>query len=329
MKRNEAMDVLRAAAPTTDAEVSRRVGQRTLDVLREGITMTSTTEAPVSTPSSRRRRHLTRGAVAGLAALALAGGGAAAWAAYQGLHESTSIGCLSPGVDAYIAPTSGDPVADCTAMWRSEGVKVPDGLRAYDDGQVIIVRLDGTVPDGAPVLPSGSVQDKRVIELTAALDDLVDRPVVNGCAHEDEERAFAQAQLTRLGLTGWTVGPYKDAPPKPGNCVHAIVEADSRGILLVDSGLPPADGKDPGLGDGSQLAKPVELLRQHISQGCLSLDQAEAFAREVVHRALPDVPAEAVDVTRNLDPSAACTRVDWVPAGNIDIRLYGPQTATR
>src|SRR6476469_9131050 len=99
MDRDEAMQVLRAAAPATDAEVSRLVGQRTLDVLREGITMTSTTEAPVRIPPSRRRRLLTRGVVTGLAGLVLAGGGAAAWAAYQGLHESTSIDCVSPGVD--------------------------------------------------------------------------------------------------------------------------------------------------------------------------------------------------------------------------------------
>ena len=326
MKRNEAMHVLRAAAPVTDAEVSGQVGQRTLDVLREGITMTSTTEAPVSTPPTRRRRHLTRGVVAGVAALVLAGGGAAAWAAYQGLHESTSIGCLSPGVDAYIAPTSGDPVADCTAMWRSEGVKVPDGLRAYDDGQVIIVRLDGTVPDGMPVVPAGPVQDKRVIELTAAMADMVDRPVSKTCAHEADQRARAQAELDRLKLTDWAVKAWPDAPPKPGNCTHTVVDSDKRSIFLVDSGAPTSPVDDPAT---SSLNGGPALLRQDISQGCLSLDQAEAVARKDVHKALPDVPEEAVDVTRNVDPSAACTRVDWVPAGNIDIRLYGPETAKR
>ena len=326
MDRDEAMWVLRSAAPATDAEVSRRVGQRTLDVLREGITMTSTTEAPVTTPPTRRRRHLTRGAVAGLAALALAGGGAAAWATYQGLHESTSIGCLSPGVDAYIAPTSGDPVADCTAMWQSEGVKVPDGLRAYDDGKVIVVRLDGTVPDGKPVVPAGPVQDKRVIELGAAMDDLVDRPVRKTCAQEADQRARAQAELDRLQLTGWAVKAWPEAPPKPGNCAHTIVDSDSRSILLVDSGAPTDPGNDPKLGNGGRLA---ELLRKHISQRCLSLGRAEAVARKDVQAALPDVPAEGVHVTRTLDPTATCTRVDWVPAGNIDVRLYGPQTAKR
>src|SRR6478672_6173186 len=287
MDRDEAMQVLRAAAPATDAGVSRRVGQRTLDVLREGITMTSTTEAPVTIPPTRRRRHLTRGVVAGLAALALAGGGAAAWATYSSGHESASIMCSSPGVDGMIPAVSGDPVADCTAMWRREGVKVPAGLRAYDSGRSIVVRLDGTVPDGAPVLPAGQVQDKRVIELTAAMDDLVDRPAATGCAREADERALAQAELDRLHLTDWTIKPC------------------------------------------AETARLAGLLRTHISQGCLSLDEAEAVARRDIRTAEPDLPAEALAVTRTVDPTARCTRVDWLPAGNLDLRLYGPQTATR
>ena len=323
MDRNEAMRVLREAAPATDAEVSRRVGQRTLDVLREGITMTSTTEAHVTVPPARRRRRLTRGLVAGLAGLVLAGGGAAAWATYSSGHESASIMCSSPGVDGMIPAVSGDPVADCTAMWRREGVKVPAGLRAYDSGRSIVVRLDGTVPDGAPVLPAGQVQDKRVIELTAAMDDLVDRPAVTGCAREADRRALAQAQLDRLHLTDWTIKPWADAPPKPGNCVHAIVEADSRSILLVDSG--PTEPAEPG----AETARLAGLLRTHISQGCLSLDEAEAVARKDIRTVEPDLPAEALAVTRTVDPTARCTRVDWLPAGNLDLRLYGPETATR
>ncbi|GAA1253865.1 hypothetical protein [Oryzihumus leptocrescens] len=323
MDRDEAMQVLRATAPATDAEVSGRVGRRTLDVLREGITMTSTSEAPDTVPPTRRRRRLTRGLVAGLAGLVLAGGGAAAWAAYQGLHESTSIDCTSPGVDTIIPPVSGDPVADCTAMWRSQGVTVPAGLRAYDSGRAIVVRLDGTVPDGKPVLPAGSVQDKRVIELSASMEDIVDRPSHLTCAQEADEQARAQAELDRLKLTDWTVKAWRDAPPKAGNCVHAVVDSDQRAILLVDSGSGDPVVPDPG------TARLAGLLRTHISQGCLSLDEAEAVARKDIRTVEPDLPAEALAVTRTVDPTAPCTRVDWVPAGNFDLRLYGPQTATR
>ncbi|HET7659735.1 MAG TPA: hypothetical protein VFK66_05035 [Oryzihumus sp.] len=317
MDRDEAMQALRAAAPATDAEVSRRVGQRTLDVLREGITMTSTTEAPVTTPPTRRRRHLTRGAVAGLAATALAGGGAAAWAAYTAGHETTGIACVRKDNDAIIPAVSGDPVADCTAMWRREDVAVPDGLKAYDNGRGIVVRLDGTVPSGMKALPGGVVQDSAVIELDASLQDQVDG-LRSGCRDATGATTFVTAELARLRLTGWTVVVDRSRPPTASQCAYPIVEGGKRTVTLIAG--PPA-------GQGAPEPQFVAALRDRISKACVPLGRA----RQIVQQAATATGnvADGLQVTALADPTASCTRVDAVVGGAWMVTLHGPETVRK
>ncbi|MGZ4600668.1 hypothetical protein [Oryzihumus sp.] len=317
MDRDEAMQVLRAAALATDAEVSRRVGQRTLDVLREGITMSSTTEAPVTVPPNRRRRRLTRGAVAGLAGLVLAGGGAAAWAAYTGGHETTGIDCVSKANDAIIPAVSGDPVADCTAMWRREGVTVPDGLKAYDDGKSIVVRLDGTVPDGTRALPGGVVQDAAVIELGASLEDRVDG-MRGQCLDASRGRAWVTGELQRLHLRGWRVSVDGSRPPTPTACAEGLADADRHTVTVI-GGPPSADPGDPSVAF-------TRALRTRISGACVSLPAAERIVRQA---AGGTTAANGMQVTVLADPTASCTRVDAVVGGAWMVTLHGPQVVRK
>ena len=66
----------------------------------------------------------------------------------------------------------------------------------------------------------------------------------------------------------------------------------------------------------------IQLLRDKVAGPCLSLSEAETVVADAA-------PADPVATATQVDPTAACTRVDLVIGGDLQVFLYGPETAKR
>ncbi len=65
----------------------------------------------------------------------------------------------------------------------------------------------------------------------------------------------------------------------------------------------------------------IQLLRDKVAGPCL-LSEAETVVTDAA-------PADPVATATQVDPTAACTRVDLVIGGDLQVFLYGPETAKR
>jgi hypothetical protein len=211
MSAPNSLESLSRIAPITDEEAARMFGTTGREHLLDAITRVSPSrERPAR---YRVRRPLVLVVAAVLAAAATA---AVAWAVTRGAaRETTSIECVIAGTDTVIDATSGIPANDCAAEWQRElGTPAPP-LVAYDNrhGGVTVLPRSQTPPAGWQPLQS---QDVEMIELQESLDDYVNG-LNSSCLGGSAAATFAQKQLDRLGLVGWTVTvrPSSQSVPAP------------------------------------------------------------------------------------------------------------------
>ena len=111
---------------------------------------------------------------------------------------------------------SGDPVLDCASRWREAFGTAAPPLVVYAGarGGILVLPASEPAPAGAVRLQRGFHQDAAVLQLSHELDDVA-RGVfpAGGCRSAAGARRLVDAQMARLGLTGWTVafqGPRAD-----------------------------------------------------------------------------------------------------------------------
>ena len=284
------------------------------------------TGASASAPSgqvvalrSRRRRGGWTAAGATVAVLATA---AAGWTVLGPEQGAADVVCrfTESGYDALYAidATSGDPVADCSVAWnRAYDTAVP-ALVAYNDGdgRVIVQPAERAADDGWRALAPSARLDGRQVELESALADQVDGLGAH-CLDEKAAERLAGAELTRLGLSDWTVETDQRELVADGRRVCGAFlsrEPERRRVLLY------AEERSGAQGPGSSLAT---RLRTSVSQACLSLAQAVDVVRKAAAAEGLSEQESELRVDAVTDPAAGCARVDLSAGGDVSVVVRG------
>ncbi len=274
--------------------------------------------APGPAPARRRRWRLGRNATIALGlGVALTAGGLATIPGFLGGTDGAN--CLRTwGEDAEVSGpwVTGDPVPDCELYWQQAGVEPPSDLVAFQVQGMTFVAPADQVPQGAVSLDGQPVYTPAEMELQLSVSDSVDGGVV--CRSVDDSAAWAQSELDRLGLaTTWEVevtgdpeDPYwsRDGIDRP--C--SVINAQEHGRIEVFPGADPAVDVFP---DGNPRA---DLLRERITDACVTVDEARAIADELL-AGEHHWPTSSV-----VDETAACARVDLAIGGSIQVTVYGP-----
>lgn len=329
----DAMKQLKAADPVRRVDLGA-VEPAAFAALREEITMTGTElddasaarAADEAGPTRTRRRRIgRRGAIAvGLAAV-LAGGGVA-YAAIQAFvaQDTAGLTCMATWNDSALEGQhidaggpwlTGDAVADCTTMLAEEGLPPVENPVVFEhDGWVFVTPAD-QAPDWIEPIDTdgGPAVDKKVIELRQSVGDRVDGG--NGtCRTVDEAVVWAQSELDRLGLEGWTIETVVvDEPDR--TC--ADVSAEVTGKVVVASAVDP----DQTYGV-PELDPVVAALRDAVAEECLTTEQLGAIVDEELGSLEHHWPTTTVR-----DDAAECARVDFVVGGSVQVTVYGPVAA--
>lgn len=200
----------------------------------------------IANDTDARRRTLRRRRFTLLATATLVLGAGGAYAAFRGGEErATSIACnfgelggnTPAGSDAVAA--SGDPIADCTAVWQqSTNVPVPP-LRAFEKAGTIVVTGPGVYPpDGATPLSDGFRQDLRVLQLEHELADINRGLGGRECLDFEAARTRVDAQFDRLGLVDWKVVARAPKPNGVTRCAAQILDGPARTVTVYDGARP-------------------------------------------------------------------------------------------
>ena len=312
---------------------------------------------PIPPDGDRRRRRRPRW----LAPTVLVISGAtvaAGWAVFR--PESRTLTSVSCG-DSTIGSSTGDPVADCAALWRREKGTEPPALVAYEGpgGGIWVLPVGEKPPAGSKPLGQAFRQETSIIELEDELGDVA-RGLQSACRTEADARRLVTTQLERLGLAGWRVTVRAAEPeiPRRSDRVPAAQPASTtptgealgfsptassdpatepcpsgqpafRGIIRADQKkvelAPRPDGPFSEAVPFVQLAR--SLSRQLIDGAdarCLSPEEALAVARhEAARLGLEENAREIVfHIVPPSDPAAAtCARPTTGVGGRVEVTL--------
>lgn len=214
---------------------------------------------------------------------------------------------------------TGDPVADCRTLWAEAGIEPPGDLVGFTVQGLAFVAPADEVPQGATSLDGAPILTPAEVELQQSGFDTVDGGMV--CRTVDEEAAWAQAELDRLGLaTTWTVriDGYPDEPRYSEDGFDrpcAGVDTMQHGLVSV---YPAQDAEKELFFDGNWRA---HLLREQITDRCVTVEEARAVADTMLAQEEHHWPTTTV-----VDESADCARVDLSIGGSIQVTVYGPTT---
>lgn len=259
-------------------------------------------------PSQMRPRR--RWIVPILIAAALATG-AATWAIFADISTSTKLACHVPadGI-AIVDAVSGDPVADCTALWQRDYGTDPPPLVAYDNGHggIEVVAVGTAVPsDWTKLEPAQGV---ALIELEEALDDVA-TGLASSCHTAGDATAIVNRELERLHLTSWTVTTDSRSVGE-STCSYFHLDPEQQQVVLV------------ALGIGAPPRPAVMLatrLNDALDEECMTLDDAAVTATAIA----TDIGIQdTLELHSVPDEEASCTRAHTNVGGTIRVILRGP-----
>lgn len=311
-------DDVRRLPLVTDEQVHHLADPQAKQALFEEITAQpadSGAEAPSSHRGGVPRRSMVLAAA--LACLSLA---AVGWAVYHSVAETTEVAChLGENDVAHVDAVTGNPVADCAAVWRRQTGSEPPPLAAYANGRggVAVIPEDASVPGGWRELEAGVAQDPRVAELRAALGDYIDGLKAD-CHPLDSARTVATRELDRLGLNQWQVVAERGAADGENTCTFFVLNSPEQQVVLL-----PLD-RTPNTGDAAYKALATKL-GQALNQECLSLEDAAARTRKLAADVGID-PDKGLVVDQASDETTRCARADVNPGGRATVTIRGPQT---
>jgi hypothetical protein len=325
---SDPIELLSRIAPISDESAAEVFGASGKENLLDAITAHSPRRERASI------RRLRRPLVIAVAVIAVAAVTGAAWAMTRSsARETTSVDCLINGVTTVIDASSGDPASDCAAIWPSPVPK----LQAYADASgngVVVIPASEKPQAGWTQIES---QDVALIVLQENLGDEING-LDSGCFSSAQARTFAQQQLTRSGLIGWTVdvrppvqpanaptpAGTKAAPGVSGgeDCYGGFADPTSKTITLFGQGNQAA----PAIWPPQQLAQSLRPLTNE----CLSLS---AMQNAVVERATALGMSQTVEndhnyrLTATKDDSMRCASVYETEGGTTFVVVRGPANA--
>jgi hypothetical protein len=309
---SDSIEQLSRIAPVSDEDAARVFGAAGKENLLDAITAL----APGRGRSTVRR--LRRPLVLAVAVLAVAGATGAAWAMTRGsARNTTSVDCVVQGVDSIVDATSGNPAADCVSVWESLTGKPAPPLTAYDNhlGGVAVLPTSQKPPANWTRIVS---QNVALIELQETLQDNINGPA-SACFSSSHATAFAQQQLNRLGLIGWSVNVRPPAQPGGTDCYGGWADPSSKTVVLAGSG----NQAGPANWPPHQLADSLRPLTTE----CLSL---AAMKSEVVQRATALGMSQNVENDHNYEVHATqdntmrCSTLYENVEGTTNVVIRGP-----
>lgn len=320
---SDPLDELRSFAPPVDDQ------PELLEDVRNNLMNLIERDAPTTPahPDELHPRRTKRRWVVPIAAALVATTAAATFALTRSSSDSTTLQCPT-GIDDAISvvdAVTGDPVVDCSNVWRRDHNSEPPAMKAYDNGSGgVTVRLaPDPAPKGDTALDSGSYQNTDLIELESSLDD-VGSGLPSGCYDEPAARKISQRELDRLGLSEWAVTvDQKRRPDGASRCAYFVTEPEKKEVQLIGMGSA-ADGQHPWAPFALQL-------NTQLATKCVGIDEAAALARTladntVVNSGGVDVDlANATEINTVEDPTAKCTRANVNVGGMLVVTLRGPK----
>lgn len=299
------------------AEVSLSAPRK--ERLKEELMAIITEERAGSNGPQPRRRGRLPILAATVAAVMLTA--AAGWAVLRDPATTTEVQCSGhPAIDhSIIDSVSGDPVADCQALWRQQ-VGEPPELAAYQtpEGGVVVLPIEQSVPDGWVPLGTEFRQESRLIELEAALDDFGDG-LSSGCYRLPEAQEIAAGHIERLGLSDWTITSERGEADGETTCTYFYLDPGTQRVVLIplEGIAPPADA-------------PYVLLAERLdtitTEACLTVEEAiQATRREASNLGLSTEEPHLI-IHRVPDEEASCARADVNVGGRIEVTVRGPSS---
>jgi hypothetical protein len=303
------LELLSRIAPISDEEAAAVFGGAGPERLLEAIEHLSPGRERLA-----RRRHR-RPVVIALAVVAVAATTGAGWALTRGgpAKETTAVDCMIGGGTTVIDATSGDPAADCAAVWPAPVPK----LRAYDNGIGGVAVIPASEEPPATWTPIAS-QDVALIELQENLDDYING-LDSSCFDGPAATRFARQQLSRLGLIGWSVD-VRSTSQAGQLCYGGFADPQRKTVTLLGS---------PAVRSGSADWPPHRLADslRPLTDECLSLS---AMKSEVVQRATSIGMSQTVEDAHNYklsstrDDTMRCATVYETVGGTTDVIVRGP-----
>ena len=263
---------------------------------------------------ARRRRRVP---LVVAAAVAIAAATAAGWTVFgRSPGTTTTVQCEINGADTVIDSITGHPVTDCAAAWQRETGQPAPTLLPYEasTGEIVVLPSAEVPPAGYQLLPPGSGQDPRLIQLQEALSDYVDG-LPAGCYRDPAAITKTQAVLSGLGLAGWTVSVSSPADGETSCAAYELTDVAVRQVELGSQPPAPPDAKYV------QLAV---LIRQ--DGRCQPLTVAAARVRADARQLGLDEATNQVEINEITEPTAPCTSIYETVGGTITITLRGPAT---
>ena len=303
--------------------------------------------SPANAPPARKPRR--RAIAAGGLAIALVGAGTAwAFSNYTAWYTGGALDgltCMTTWHDPFTgdqrpdqyggSELSTDPIADCDRYAELSGkARIVDPVAVRYQEAVVVGPRAGMPADAVPLddwspsvtpsdtaSPTPAESPKVVLDPTRdaakemELENSLDDRVAGGnrrCWDAESGEQFARDELARLGLADWQT-MVREQEPRAGNCAFLFVQEPG----LVEVRTHGQD--DPATTASTSLAN---TLRREITEKCLSLSAAEQAVASVLDEGEHHWPTSA-----QVDPEAACARVDLVYGGSQQVFLYGPKTA--
>jgi hypothetical protein len=299
---SDSIELLSRIAPISDEAAAGVFGE----LGRERLLAAILRQAPA------RQRRLRRPLVLAVAVLVVAAATGAGWAALSPgpARETTAIDCVIDGrVGTVIDATTGDPAADCAAIWPAPVPK----LQAYDDGigGVAVIPASAKAPAGWTPIES---QDVVLVMLQENLDDKING-LDSACFGSSQATTFAQQQLDLLGFVGWTTTVRSGG----GSCYRGFADPQAKTVTLMAMGDPTGVANWPP----QELADSLRPLTQQ----CLSLS---AMQNDVVERATALGMSPSEENYRNYrltavpDDTLSCATVTESVAGTTAVVVRGP-----
>jgi hypothetical protein len=255
-----------------------------------------------------------------IAALLALGTAAATWAeVVRDPARTTKVACDDYRLD--MDALSGDPVADCEALWRREQGTEPPGMVAYRNsfGGITVYPAGKPVPADWTRLAEGFRQDGRLIQLDESLND-AGAGFQSGCLTFEQATAVAERELTRLGLTGWVVElePGRDRADGDGTCSRYLVDTERFRVALV--ALP------RGSDDLHEITQMARSLQSRLRGTCVPVDAAVGIAQDKAAAIGLSESDGGVEVNAVPDPTAPCSSAVVNVTGRVEIIVRGPRT---
>jgi len=231
-------------------------------------------------------------------------------------RDTAAVQCVIGGDETVIDSITGNPAADCAALFKRETGRPAPELAAYDNGSggITVIPASEEPPPGWTRLPKDATQNLSMIKMQEWLDDYVSG-LNSGCYDNTTATRMTEDALRRLGMTNWTVQPAP-AGEVAGLCVDAGILDPTRFTVQLRAFDGPPDPDLP-------LMRLADRLRS-IQDGCWPLVTTARKVRAAADDLELSESATEYQLHEVKEEDAACTTIRENVGGAIVVILRGP-----